>query len=162
MNHLFCIFTITVVILFVKNILINLCLGYYRGKIEKFIKKIISEETKQDKLEKLNDALWQSELIKKRKDNLELVTLTVSTFEFYIFIILSFLIFSEPQNILLESFYKLSIFTGGWLGIKVILSHGTWLDPVVGKDFYEISILGSLMNIVSALSTGLLLVQLFS
>ena len=89
--------------------------------------------------------------MEKRASGLNWLTKTISIIEFSMFVILTSFLFLTGSYLL--SVVKIvGAFMGGWMTIKLLIQHDAWNDRFVGKAYYYISLLGTLLNIAAAIS----------
>ncbi|MBI3626749.1 hypothetical protein HY224_01765 [Candidatus Uhrbacteria bacterium] len=146
-------FQLTVIPCFMQN---------WRGKIKKFVENLIKKANTENRKNECTESLEQSSLIDKREeeDGLIFITKWVAVIELVVFIGITLLIFNEePALSALNKAKIFGAFLGGWLGIKVLSSHGAWSDKIVGKAHYHTSLIGTLFNVIVGFISGWLLYQ---
>ena len=126
-------------------------LRFLRDRIKDFIK------SKAD----IAEAKEQADLIEAREKELWWLTAIVALLESAVFGSLAFLIFLEGPDLFLEKIKIFGAFLGGWLGIKVLSSHKPWSNQIVGKAYYHISLIGTLINITVSFFTGFLIFSIW-
>lgn len=134
---------------------IGMILWVLRYKVRQFIEQkerdFDSKQNFENDKEKIRESLKQANLIDERETKLGWITKCVAIIELIIFGGLTLLMLNENSSIL-ETMKIFGAFLGGWLGIKVLSSHGAWSDPIVGKAYYHISLFGVLLNVTVAFS----------
>lgn len=133
-------------------------LEWFRGKIKKFIEG--TKKTEFVSCENYKKSLRSANLIKEREKNLGWITKIVTIIELIMFGGLTLLLILEKNFQkdfqILGTMKTFGAFLGGWLGIKVLSSHGAWSDPIAGKAYYHISLFGTLLNVGVAFLAALL------
>ena len=156
------VFAIIIVLQF-KRFCIPDFIDSWRKEIKVVLNRIKNEGVKENirpkTKAKIEDSLEHVWFMEKRRVYLNSFTRLVSWVEFIIFALLTFLTL-QYGNEILEKLKLVVAFLGGWLAIKVFVSHKAWEDPIVGKDYYETSLLGTLLNTVAGVIVGILFHQL--
>src|SRR3989344_2378639 len=132
---------------------IGIVLWVLRYKVRSFIeqkeKDLSSKQNSEEEKKAVKEALKQADLIDERETKLGWITKCVAIIELIVFGGLTLLMLNRNLPIL-EIMKTSGAFLGGWLGIKVLSSHGAWSNPIVGKAYYHISLFGTLLNVIIA------------
>lgn len=91
-------------------------------------------------------------MIKEKKKELGFITITVGIFEILGFGFLTVLLLGK--YIYAEVFIALFKYIGGWIAIKALGNYGQWSGAILGRACFYIFIIGTFLNIISAILLG--------
>jgi hypothetical protein len=95
-----------------------------------------------------------------KKEKLSFITKIISYLELITFALATFLLLNNLNNnspILID----LVKFAGAWIAIKTIGSYNQWSGAIFGRAYFYTFFIGSILNIILAISIGYILVFLY-
>jgi len=97
---------------------------------------------------------YNFELIQKKKDTVGYITILIGSFEILFFGALTILLLRYLGGSVLSIFREITIFAGGWIALKIFGGYQQWSGAVLGRAYFYTFLLGSIINIITAVVIG--------
>lgn len=136
-------------------------LGWLNRQVEQSV-PMLKEIADRVKNEGANTDAFKTEiatiqLVKQKRQKLWIFASLIGAIETFFFIVVTLITLIEFTPNPFEALSIIVKFVAGWIAMKTIGNYQQWAGAVFGRIYYYIFIVGSLLNIALAVTTGFII-----